>query len=595
MHDEIIVLKFGSSVLSTAGDIPNAVHEIYRWYRRGARVVAVVSAIGDTTNRLFEEARGLALDPQSHCLAALLATGERASAALLGIALDRSGIPSRVLDPAEITLTVEGGALDSEPVAADRARCRAFLEEYPVLVIPGFFGSKEGRTQLLGRGGSDLSAVFLAHLFGATTCRLIKDVDGIYEADPAAGRELPLRRFVSVTYADARRVAGPLIQSKAIAFLEQTRASAEVAALGFPYASKVHEGLTESADPGAAMPSSVVLLGLGTVGFGVYQRLIGNSARFQILGVLVRNAAKHRAAHVPQALLHDDSDLLCKLQPDLVIDALPGIEPSYGLVRHFLDSGAGVITANKALIAEHGMALDGLAARAGTRLRYSAAVGGACPMIETTDRVRSQDRISSLKAVLNGTCNFVLDRCAQGASLEEAIAEAKARGFAEQDPSDDLNGRDAQRKLRVLCRHAFDAEPDFVEAELLDGAIAARARLAAGRGLKLRQIARAFFQNARLIASINFEVVACESAFGQLEREWNGLEIRRQTSVFVQGRGAGRWPTAEAVMADLFDAHRERVENHCALSFAANPAQRATGRVTAPEDPLRDFSRRGNV
>jgi homoserine dehydrogenase len=175
VHDEIVVLKFGSSVLSTASDIPNAVHEIYRWYRQGVRVVVVVSAVGNTTSTLIEEARSLAPDPDPHCLAALLATGERTSAALLGIALDRSGIPSRVLDPTEITLTVEGGALDSEPVGADRARCQALLEEWPVLVLPGFFGVKEGRTHLLGRGGSDLSAVFLASVFGASMCRLVKD------------------------------------------------------------------------------------------------------------------------------------------------------------------------------------------------------------------------------------------------------------------------------------------------------------------------------------------------------------------------------------------------------------------------------------
>jgi homoserine dehydrogenase len=408
----------------------------------------------------------------------------------------------------------------------------------------------------------------------------LKDADGIYEADPACAREVQPRRFVSVTYADAHRVAGPLIQSKAIAFLEQNRASAEVAALGLPYASKVHAGPTEFSDTRVALPSDVVLLGLGTVGFGVYQRLLANSTHFRTVGVLVRDAAKYSPAHVPQALLHTDSNRLRELQPDLVIDALPGLEPSCELVQHFLNAGVEVITANKALIAEHGTALDALAARAGTRLRYSAAVGGACPMIEATDRVWSQGRITSLAAVLNGTCNFVVDRCGEGASLEEAIAEAKAHGFAEADPSDDLTGRDAQRKLRILCRHAFDEEPDFIEAELLDEAVAVRARAAAEKGQRVRQIARAFLRNAWLIASINFEVVARESPFGQLEREWNGLEIKRRTSVFVKGRGAGRWPTAEAVTADLFDAHRERVQSIAAIPLSRTRLQRANGRVS---------------
>jgi homoserine dehydrogenase len=408
----------------------------------------------------------------------------------------------------------------------------------------------------------------------------LKDVDGIYEADPARVPEVQPRRFASVSYADAQRVAGPLIQSKAIAFLEQHGASAEVAALGHPYASKVHAGLTESSKIRAAQPSNIALLGLGTVGYGVYQRLLASSAHFRVLGVLVRDLAKHRAPDVPRTLLHTDSSRLRELQPDLVIDALPGLEPSYQLVTYFLNAGVEVITANKALIAQYGTALDALAARAGTRLRYSAAVGGACPMIETIDRVWSQGRITSLTAVLNGTCNFVIDRCGQGASLRDAIAEAQAQGFAEQDPSDDLTGRDAQRKLLILCRHAFDEEPDLIEAEVLDEAVAARARVAVEKGVKLRQVARAFFRNSSLIASLNFEVVARASRFGQLDREWNGLEIKRRTSLFVKGRGAGRWPTAEAVMADLFDACRERMQNRDAIPLSRPRSRRANGRVS---------------
>lgn len=177
MRDSVVVLKFGSSVLRTRGDLPSAVHEIYRWYRDGHRVIAVVSAIGNATDLLLASARDFAADLEPYTLAELLATGERASAALLGIALDRVGVRARVVDPRDIGLLALGTVLDSEPVGVDRDRLKSLLTEFPVLVVPGFFGFDEKkRLHLLGRGGSDLTAAFLASAVGATRCRLIKDL-----------------------------------------------------------------------------------------------------------------------------------------------------------------------------------------------------------------------------------------------------------------------------------------------------------------------------------------------------------------------------------------------------------------------------------
>ena len=194
MSREIIVLKFGSSVLQTPSDVPNAVHEIYGWYRAGHRVVAIVSAIGQGTNWLLNQARELSPSPDPHALAELLATGERASAALLGIALDRAGVPARVVDPREIRLTALGQVLNSEQVTVLSSKLEELLSATPVLVLPGSFGhDAEGRLHLLGRGGSDLSAAFIAGALRAWRCRLIKDVDGVYDRDPAVSRCKALR------------------------------------------------------------------------------------------------------------------------------------------------------------------------------------------------------------------------------------------------------------------------------------------------------------------------------------------------------------------------------------------------------------------
>ena len=247
-----------------------------------------------------------------------------------------------------------------------------------------------------------------------------------------------------------------------------------------------------------------------------------------------------------------------------MITALPAVDLSRRLVERFLSKGVDVVSANKWLIAAHGPALDGIAERAGAHLRYAAAVGGGTPMIEAIDNARSDGKIAALAAVLNGTCNFILDRCAAGAPLVDALAEAQAAGFAEQDPTDDLEGQDAERKLRILCRHAFDHEPVAMKAAaVLDERIARKAALAAERGMTLRQVARAIEREGRVDASIDFEEFKPEHPLGSLTREWNGLEISsRAGSRFVRGRGAGRWPTSESVMADAFDVRRLRWANH---------------------------------
>jgi homoserine dehydrogenase len=557
VSDEIIVLKFGSSVLRTDADLPNAVHEIYRWIRVGTRVIAIVSAIGDATDRLLGQARVLSDRHEPFAAAELLATGERASAALLGVALDRAGLPARVLNPREISLTVAGSPLDAELVSVDVARLRALLAEYPVLVIPGFFGTDAaGRTHLLGRGGSDLSAVFLAVQLRAR-CRLIKDVDGVYESDPAQANSHP-RRFTQLDYADALRVAGPLIQPKAVCYLSDHGGPAEVAALARSYESTVHVGPTQLAAAAPVQPLKVLLLGLGTVGLGVYQRLLANPEHFQLVGALVRDRAKVEALGVSDELLHTESEHVLGLQIDIVIDALPGIEPSYHLVEHFLARGTHVVSANKALIAAHSGSLAAVGTERGVTLRYSAAVGGATPMIETVAEVAKRP-IVRIAAVLNGTCNFALDACQTGATLAEAIAKAQCEGFAETDATEDLKGHDAERKLRILCRHAFRAEPETIDLVTLDESGARRAQEAARAGQRLRQIARATREGGRVRAQVCLEVVEADSLFGRLSGEWNALEIVDEIgrAHAVTGRGAGRWPTTEAVMADLFDLHRQ--------------------------------------
>lgn len=561
MQSDIVVLKFGSSVLRSAADLPAAVHEIYRWYRTGSRVLAVVSAIGGTTEQLLAQAQEISGTPDPLATAQLLATGERTCAALLGIALDRAGVRSRVLDPRDINLTVAGSPLDSAPIDVDAQKLRSMLERFAVLVLPGFFGYAAGRAlHLLGRGGSDLSAVFLAHALRARRCRLLKDVDGVYEFDPARSSGSAPRRFATLGYADAARVAGSLIQRKAVEFLASCGAGAEVTALGLAHESVVHSGATVQADRMPARPPArVLLLGLGTVGFGVYQRLLAMPQVFVPVAVLVRDRARHEAREVPAEILRTAEDAVLSLRPDVVVDALPGSGASRRLVQHFLSRGIDVVSANKALLAEHGVALAAAGRAGGATLHYAAAVGGSAPMLEAVHGALSRAPLRAIAGVLNGTCNFMLERCAQGAPLAMALAEAQAFGFAEADPSEDLSGRDAGRKLRILAELAFGEPSLAVTVEPMTTEVVRAAQDASLRGEVLRQVARARRERGRWSGQVTYEALAGDHPLARATGEWNALLLTHcdGRAVSVEGRGAGRWPTAEAVMADLFEVHRQ--------------------------------------
>ncbi|HEY6803255.1 MAG TPA: hypothetical protein VI306_06730 [Pyrinomonadaceae bacterium] len=225
------VLKFGSSVLRGDADLPAAVHEINRWWRNGDQVIAVVSAFGDTTDELTKRAYEACDKPDDALVADLLATGEAASSALLGLALKKAGIPATVLNAEGAGFQTIGPTLDANLVSVNSERICAALKE-GVVVLPGFVGrGSSGQMTLLGRGGSDLTALFLAERLGGI-CRLVKDVDGLYTSDPNARTGNTATRFSEVSYATARRVGGSVVQLKAVEFAEKHRQTFFVSSIG---------------------------------------------------------------------------------------------------------------------------------------------------------------------------------------------------------------------------------------------------------------------------------------------------------------------------------------------------------------------------
>lgn len=234
-RDRLIVLKFGGSVLHNERDIQRAAQEIQRWRLAEWQVVAVVSALEGATDRLLTQSRALAQSPDPHATAALLATGELHSAALLTIALTSAGIPAQTLDHAAIALRTQGAPTDSTPISLDADRIHRALDEGSVVVLPGFIGRDESnRTTTLGRGGSDLSGLFIAHHLGATRVRLVKDVDALYDRDPReqfASPDNPARPFATLSWHDALQLDGGIVQHKAVRFAQSHNLPFEVATL----------------------------------------------------------------------------------------------------------------------------------------------------------------------------------------------------------------------------------------------------------------------------------------------------------------------------------------------------------------------------
>ncbi len=253
MISPLTVLKFGSSVLPSEDQLGVAVREIAHWRGKGHRVIAVVSALGDTTDRLLEQTTayrngGECRETAEPAVAALLATGELTTVALLALAMGRAGVPAAVLDSASLCLATQGPILDSRAVTLGREPLLRGLARRGVVVVPGFLGRDDSagwaQTSLLGRGGSDLTALFIAGELRAEQCVLLKDVDGLYDSDPATNPDA--RRFASINYAHVLALDEGIVQHKAVRYARDSGVRFTVAAPGRFDGTLVWEGATAS-------------------------------------------------------------------------------------------------------------------------------------------------------------------------------------------------------------------------------------------------------------------------------------------------------------------------------------------------------------
>ena len=548
----LCVLKFGSSVLGVETDYPAAALEVYRHVRDGEKVVAVVSALAGETDALLDQAARVGGEAPDGLVARLARVGELQSAALMALALSRLGMRACAMDPHEMGLVAEGEPLDSNLTTLNFAAVMSAIETHEVVVVPGFTaGHAEHGVVTLGRGGTDLSAVFFAARLGAHRVRLIKDVDGVYAEDPAKN---PLaERYSELDYDRAAEVSAGLVQPKAILAAKAEDVLIEVAALGAAEATTIGHLPARKALPARGPKLRVALLGCGAVGAGVLAFLEGRPDLFEVNPVLVRNC-DGRDARFTQEL-----DEALAGQPDLMVELLGGADEPASVMCAALRGGAHVVTANKAAVAKHYDTLHACAEAGGVSLSYSAAVGGGTPVLETLERLKGE--VLAVEGVMNGTANYLLSRLGEGWGFEDAVKKAQELGFAEADPAADLEGHDAADKLSILVREAFGVAlpPALIPKQSLRDVTPEEAQAALARGHVLKQVGRCrLVPGGGIEAAVRVESLAQSHPLAGARNEENRFLVTTADGAVhqVYGKGAGRWPTAASVFADVMDVQR---------------------------------------
>jgi homoserine dehydrogenase len=306
----------------------------------------------------------------------------------------------------------------------------------------------------------------------------------------------------------------------------------------------------------------VALIGFGTVGRAVAKILCEHGqSSLRLTHICNRNVERKKQPWVPNNVIWtDDIEAVLKSDVDIVIELIGGLDPAGKIVRSALDSGKSVVTANKQLIARHGSDLLQLARSKGCQIEFGASVAGGVPVLPALRTGLSGDRLHGIAGILNGTCNYILSRIESSRiPFSEALEEAQARGYAEADASEDLDGGDARAKLAILALAGLHARvaPESVRARTIRAIDAVDFDYAAGLGCTIRQISRAVLKDDGkekiLFAEVGPCVVPTDSPFGRVQRNLNLVLTSGQYGgdMAFLGAGAGGDPTAVAVVSDV--------------------------------------------
>ena len=315
------------------------------------------------------------------------------------------------------------------------------------------------------------------------------------------------------------------------------------------------------------------LLGGGVVGSGVARVLIDKGETLGELvgrplsleGVLVRDAAKRRPNGPPADLLTTEAgDILDNPRVDVVVEVMGGQQPALDYLLRSISAGKHVVTANKEVMARHGPDLLARALDRGVRVLFEASVAGGTPIIAPLTRDLAANEVVAIRAIINGTTNYILTRMAQqGVDFDAALAEAQELGYAEADPTSDIEGRDAAYKLAVLSTLSFRARvrDTDVHQEGISRLTARDFLYASELGYAIKLLAIAGKEGGAVQARVHPAFVPQNVMIAKVDGVLNAVEIETDLAgrVLFHGRGAGSMPTASAVVADIIDAARSLV------------------------------------
>lgn len=338
-------------------------------------------------------------------------------------------------------------------------------------------------------------------------------------------------------------------------------------------------------------PLRVALAGLGTAGSGVIRLIQENSGliarragrEIEIVAVTARDCTKDRGVDLsPYRWVDDMGELATAADIDVVVELVGGSDgPALTLARETLSNGRALVTANKAMVAHHGAELASLAESKQAALKFEAAVAGGIPVIQGLRDGAAANRIDRVYGILNGTCNFILSTMeSDGLDFAQVLADAQAKGFAEADPSFDIDGIDAAHKLSILASLSFGSIIDFggVEARGVRKILAADIAQAKTLGYRIRLIGLAEIDGDNGSANIFQRVEPClvplSHPLAHVTGATNAVVAEGNFSgrLLFQGAGAGDKPTASAVVADLVDIARK--ETGPAFSMPAAELER---------------------
>lgn len=313
--------------------------------------------------------------------------------------------------------------------------------------------------------------------------------------------------------------------------------------------------------------TEVAIVGLGTVGSGVARLLLDHGDRtarhagrtLWLSHVVVRDISKSRDAQLPNGLLTDDLNRVIK-DPNVKVVAqlIGGIEPARSIMLQLLEGGKDIVTANKALLAEHGPELFDRARQLGRSIAFEASVAGGIPIITNISQCLSANQVTSLRGILNGTSNFVVTRMDQdNLPYEKAIARAQQLGFAEADPIHDVDGSDSTQKLAILAHLGFGARIRWndIPCRGIDTLDKADMNYARQLGYRVKLIAFALYSESGLQLIVTPMLVEIGKPLAEVRENFNAISVVGDAvgPVFFHGQGAGRMPTASAIVADMID------------------------------------------